>query len=461
MKNKFFLYMAAIGTALAMTACSPEDFDAPNEAGVPKAADYADNIQIDVDQSSNWVTFSLKNAKGVMPVWKFSDDKYSTVSGYKQYYRKKGEYSVDVYIQNANGKSKDFLTKTFQVDKTIMTGFGGFDSESEYNLWNKATIGDPAIWYAPGWAEIAPFAWSRSGGNYTATLPSATSDTWQAQFKLPTDITTEATKNYDFSVILTSTKDHPHVMVKLVKTGGGDNDNIFYFAETVSLKANEPVCFWKSDMPGLDAQLDMVFDFGGNEADTEISVENIVLKDHANDDGTVVPEVPVENAPTHYAPDADTNMFLNANYTIETWYNPGWGGEVAGGLPYEITDGEIRITVPTACDAQWQAQFKLHTDINISAEKEYDFYCEVESDNAISGATFKLVMPGGGDNDNVYILNADNVAIAGDGATTYVKFHNLPGIDIQNLDIVTDWGAGVPDNTHIILRKITVQEHME
>ena len=34
---------------------------------------------------------------------------------------------------------------------------------------------------------------------------------------------------------------------------------------------------------------EIVFDFGGNAADDEIMIESLVLKDHANDDGTVVP----------------------------------------------------------------------------------------------------------------------------------------------------------------------------
>lgn len=34
----------------------------------------------------------------------------------------------------------------------------------------------------------------------------------------------------------------------------------------------------------------VVFDFGGNAANTEVSIESFVLKDHANDDGTEIPK---------------------------------------------------------------------------------------------------------------------------------------------------------------------------
>ena len=92
-------------------------------------------------------------------------------------------------------------------------------------------------------------------------------------------------------------------MVKLVDSS---DDNIFYFAETIALTANEPVCFWKSDMAGLDiANLKFVFDFGGNAENTEIMVESIVLKDHTNDDGTIVPEEETVPEPTWSAVDSE------------------------------------------------------------------------------------------------------------------------------------------------------------
>ena len=73
----------------------------------------------------------------------------------------------------------------------------------------------------------------------------------------------------------------------------------FIYAETIALTANEPVCFWKSDMAGLDiANLKFALDFGGNAENTDIMVESIVLKDHTNDDGTIVPEEETEPEPS-------------------------------------------------------------------------------------------------------------------------------------------------------------------
>ncbi len=58
----------------------------------------------------------------------------------------------------------------------------------------------------------------------------------------------------------------------------------------------------------------VVFDFGGNQADDEIMIESLVLKDHANDDGTVVPvelKVPFDyNTAGNLWKDVDENQVI-------------------------------------------------------------------------------------------------------------------------------------------------------
>ena len=290
-KRLYSLVKGALFALLAwgFTACSPEEFDSPTVAGIPVAADYEDAVRIVVDQETNYANFYFDAKKGVTPVWIIDGKNYSSDFTMSKYYRKAGDYSVEVKVANANGVSDGSISKTFHIDKTKMTGFGGFVYDSEFNMWTKATVGDPEFYYAPGWSQIANPAYSLSDGAYVVTLPVATTDRWQAQMKLPTNISTSADKHYDFSVILTSTVNHPNVMVKLVDAS---DDNVFYCADEIPLTANEPVCFWKSDMEGLDiANLALVLDFGGNADNTEITFENIVLKDHANDDGTEVPVI--------------------------------------------------------------------------------------------------------------------------------------------------------------------------
>lgn len=286
MKKIYVLYLAMF--SLMLGACNPEQYDGVDAKGIPSVSDIpGDAISIVVDQETNNVTFSMTDVKGSIPVWIFSDGSYSTINGFQKIFKDAGDHTVEVKLSNRNGISDGSVTKTFHIDKSLMKGFAGFVYDSEFNLWKKATINQPTFWYAPGWSQIADPAYKLERGAYTVTLPAATTDTWQAQMALVTDIATNSATKYDFSVILVATKDHPHVMVKLTDSS---NDGVFFFEEKIKLKANEPVCFWKSNMNGIDiAKLKLVFDFGGNSENTTMTMERIVLKDHANDDGTVVP----------------------------------------------------------------------------------------------------------------------------------------------------------------------------
>ena len=104
---------------LNITACSPESFTSPNEAGIPVVSDYEDCIRIDVNQETNYVTFSFQGQKGVMPVWIIDGKNYSSSFNMTKYYRKAGDYSVEVKIANSNGVSDRAITRNFHIDKTI------------------------------------------------------------------------------------------------------------------------------------------------------------------------------------------------------------------------------------------------------------------------------------------------------------------------------------------------------
>lgn len=112
-------------------------------------------------------------------------------------------------MKNANGFSDGSVVKTFVVEKTKMTGFGGFVEDSNYNLFkglelpnnpgnNDNPAHNPAFWYAPGWNMIDAPRCVLSKGAYTITLPEATTDQWQAQMAINTGLSISASKHYDF-----------------------------------------------------------------------------------------------------------------------------------------------------------------------------------------------------------------------------------------------------------------------
>jgi hypothetical protein len=449
--KKIYGYIGSILLVAAMAACSPDGFTSPDEAGIPVASDYADAIKIEVNHETNYVTFSF-SGKGVMPVWIIDGKSYSTSFNMTKYYRKAGDYSVEVKIANANGMSDGSVSKTFRIEKTIMNGFSGFVYDSEFNLWTKATVDAPAFFYAPGWGQIADPAYTLNDGAYTVTLPEATTDTWQAQMPLKTDIATQAALHYDFSVILTSTTDHPGVMVKLVKDG---EDGTFYFEQKIKLTANEPVCFWKSDMEGIDmANLKLVLDFGGNAAGSVITIENIVFKDHADDDGTVIPEEEQVPDPTWSAVDSADNLWHGRAFTNAFYYGPGWG-QIADPV-LTIVGTEYTLVFPEATAEQWQNQVFFHTaDLALEAAKNYDFRVTFVASNEVKGVTIKLAQES---DDDVYLFELRKDLPAGE--EFIVKSINATGVDISQAKLVFDFG-GNPANTTVVIKDVILQEHKD
>ena len=163
-----------------------------------------------------------------------------------------------------------------------------FDPSSAANMWNSMTVEEMFCFYAPDWNKI--FATEDSGslpegeffeadGNwYKFKLASATYAQWQAQFAFRTDMASSASKKYDFYCVLNSNQNIGTATVKLVQTG---NDGLFYFTEVISLAAGQDYVFKMSDMAGIDMdKISLFFDFGGNPANTEVTVRDIVFQEH-------------------------------------------------------------------------------------------------------------------------------------------------------------------------------------
>lgn len=330
--------------------------------------------------------------------------------------------------------------------------FDGFDPDSEFNMFKGCTFTN-SFYYAPGWGQIADPTITADGNSYTVSLPTATNETWQAQVMFHTDMTTAATSNYDFSCKLMSTTDHNNVTVKLTKEG---DDDTYYFEETIKLKAYEEYVFYKSDMPGIDMDaVKIVFDFGGNAENTEVTISDIVLKDHANDDGTVVPSEDEDK--TVYTYDSENNLWkVNVDdtdaYTTSFYYAPGWAQIADPG--FEKDGGNYTITLPVATTDQWQAQVKIITNIPAEAETPYDFSCTLMSDKELKGATIKLTDSASDDN----YLFEERVDLA-----AYEEYvFKMPASVMTKgaagaLALVLDFG-GCQENTKVVVNNIILQK---
>ena len=370
-------------------------------------------------------------------------------------------------VESISTKSADLVIDNGEIawHFTITSGaaevkFNGFNYNHEANLWKPVDAEGAhsySFFYAPGWTQIADPEVSCAGGKYTFSLPSATSEQWQAQcFIIPTtDLPLSAATNYDFSCILNSSTDIKKVTLKLTDT---TNDGNFLFTENVNLTAFEDYVFYLSDLPGIDAAaVKMVFDFGGNPDNTEVSVSNIVLKDHAIDDGTVLPSVPEEPVagPEEYKYDSEANLWKAADgaHSCTFFYAPSWNQ-----LPDpELANNgnEYLLKLPSATFAQWQAQFHIIPDSPVALEssKSYDFSVVLNSTTDIKAVTLKLTENGNDDN----FLFTENVNLS--AFEDYIfDLSDLPGIDAAAVKMVFDFG-GNPDNTEVTIKRIVLKDH--
>ena len=370
-------------------------------------------------------------------------------------------------VESISTKSADLVIDNGEIawHFTITSGaaevkFNGFNYNHEANLWKPVDAEGAhsySFFYAPGWTQIADPEVSCAGGKYTFSLPSATSEQWQAQcFIIPTtDLPLSAATNYDFSCILNSSTDIKKVTLKLTDTA---NDGNFLFTENVNLTAFEDYVFYLSDLPGIDAAaVKMVFDFGGNPDNTEVSVSNIVLKDHAIDDGTVLPSVPEDPVagPEEYKYDSEANLWkaADAAHSYSFYYAPSWSQ-----LPnpeVENNGNEYLLKLPSATFAQWQAQFFIIPDnpVALESSKSYDFSVVLNSTTDIRAVTLKLTDVSSDDN----FLFTENVNLT--AFEDYIfDLSDLPGIDAAAVKMVFDFG-GNPDNTEVTIKRIVLKDH--
>ena len=342
----------------------------------------------------------------------------------------------------------------------------GFDANSDFNLW-KGVTPDATFYFAPNWspdrtAEMQA-TYTDKGNDYSVTVPDAAFDRWQAQMHLhTTGVETSAANHYDFSCIFVADADIDGVTVKV--TNEADNEAIID-VDNISLKAGKEYVFWKSDVEGKDlSPVKIVFDFGHATGATNISVSNIVLKDHANNEGTIVSgegEGGGDDKPTmdwNYEAGSnlwkavdDGTLFADFGY----WFaDDGWG-ELPN-QPVASHDGDAyELTLPEGMGgSQWQGQFHIDTKLTASAAKTYNFYFVMETDNDCPGVTVKLTDSG---DSNFFCEGRHDVK--GDEPFIF-KLEGATlkdGVDATAIRLFFDFG-GSPAGTHVKISKIYFEE---
>ena len=342
----------------------------------------------------------------------------------------------------------------------------GFDANSDFNLW-KGVTPEATFYFAPNWspdrtAEMQA-TYNDKGNDYTVTVPDAAFDRWQAQMHLhTTGVETSAANHYDFSCIFVADADIDGVTVKV--TNEADNEAIID-VDNISLKAGKEYVFWKSDVEGKDlSPVKIVFDFGHATGATNISISNIVLKDHANNDGTIVSEGGEGGGEDKPKMDWDYNSGANLWKAVDDgtlfdafgyWFaDDGWG-ELPN-QPVATHDGDTyEITLPEGMGgSQWQGQYHIDTKLTASASKAYNFYFVMETDQDCPGVTVKLTDAG----DSNFFCEGRHDVKADEPFIFKLESATLKeGKDAEAIRLFFDFG-GSPAGTHVKISKIYFEE---
>ena len=350
--------------------------------------------------------------------------------------------------------------------------FKGYKYDSDGNMLKNAGY-EISRYYAHGdaWegynAEDITYT-SESNQKFVVNLPYESNQRWQAQFQLQNlvGVSTQAGTNYDFSIKLKANQDLNSATVKL--TDATDDTN-FYFDEVIPLEAETEYLLVKSNMEGRDiATLHLVFDFGGCQPGTVVEITDMVLKDHAFDDGAGQPEEEggggqggeggEDKMDWNY--DAATNlwkavdegsMFDQVGYYFAAgndWHGIDFTEATHSGNTWELT-------LPAENgSSQWQSQFHIDTKLTASAAKTYNFQFEIEVDQDCPQVTMKLTDAG----DTNWFTEERNDVAAGEPMTfSWSGVQTHEGADASAIRLFFDFG-GSPGGTNVKISKIVFKE---
>ncbi len=175
-----------------------------------------------------------------------------------------GAVDVPVWNYNADGD----LTKDAQYQNTTFYAYGDSWTGLSTNVFT-----------------------TNNDGTWSYKLPDATNLQWQAQLAYISQITASANKKYDFHVKLQSTTDVAGVTIKVTDT---KSDQLNLVEKRIDLEAGEEYEFFMNGIEGMDIPVDtkvnddgseitgavkFVFDFGGNPANTEIKISELILQE--------------------------------------------------------------------------------------------------------------------------------------------------------------------------------------
>ena len=476
--NKFFRYIGCTLLAgLALTACSPEEFEGADQNGLPTVDGR--QVSVTTDQETNTAEFTVSgDFKGCYPVWYLDGKVYSFLPTGSYSSMEQGTHELEVKVMNRNGISQasvkgsftfnetkiDYTpyfnrlcNKQWRIDYAEKGHMGCGPSGTDGSEWWAAGVNDKADWGV--YDDRVTFTHSdgdpATGGSYNynpgegGTVYVNTGCTVFAEFNTNdgTDfMATVSEQNTSFTLIPGTFNGEdclyiqfPPKTLLLYIPNDGTYNNPYFRIEALT-----------------NTRLALVCDDGG-------IAWRLVFTSR---DDTGLPEPGDEPGATmDWNYDAASNLWKSVDtgdsfISVTPWFaNDGWG-QIAN--PEWKHEGDSwQITMPEGLGSQqWQGQFPINTTLTASKNKAYNFYCVVEADNDIPGLTIKLTETDDADgtkHDNNFFF-ADRHQVTADKAYIY-KAENvtLPMGDAHALSLFFDFG-GTAAGTVVKVSKIYFEE---
>lgn len=471
---KIFKYMALALAAVLSVGCMQEQFELdPNK--VPSASDL--QVKIDVDQATNYVTFSIEN-EGMVPMWLFGTEKIDgkankkyayTGNGLKLRLRDAGEHSVEVKAYNAHGVSVGSVTKTFTLDNTYRDPFdpskyitffaGSTEKVWEWNSTVKGHMGcgepgtDGTNWWSAGPDE------KKDCGLYDDRL------TFSADMKYTYNPgeggTVYVNKDSGYGTEHNPNDGNDYQVPIEGFTTDYSFENAWNDAGIEEIYLVLPANTNLSYIPNPEAMAEPRYKLleGTNTKKIALVHDNgaIAWKYEFIVEGSAKPEDPKpQPGEVVFDPNSDRNLWKNAVMDVSFWFaNNDWGQ--IDNPAYTAEGNKHTIVIPEGIGTQrWQGQMVFNnTGIVTSADKKYDFQLVLNSTADHGGVTIKLTQQ---DNDNVFFFEDAHAVTAYEEFKYQVK--GIQGVDLSNAKLVLDFGGATPGST-VEIKDIVLQEHIE
>ncbi len=466
----------ALALAAVVTMGCVQDYMEIDPDQVPQASEL--KVKIDVDQATNYVTFSIEN-QGMVPMWLFGEElidgkankKYAySGNGISLRFRDAGTHSVEVKAYNAHGISLGSKQVEFSLENTYrdpfdaskyVTFFAG--STEKVWEWNSSVAGhfgcgEPGTeglnWWSCGANEKADWGLYddrmtfTKDGKYTYNPGEGGMVYVNKDSGFGPEYNTNDGNDY-LVPIQTYTVDYSFENewndagiedVYLVLPEGA---NLSYIPNPEALTTNTRYKL----LEGTNTKkLVLVNDNGG-----------IAWKYEFIPEGSAKPEDPKPEAgDVVFDVNSERNMWKNAAMDVSFWFaNNDWG-QIEN--PAYTAEGNTHtIVIPEGIGTQrWQGQMVFNnTGLATSADKKYDFQLILNSTADHGGVTIKLTQQ---DNDNVFFFEDAHAVTAYEEFKYQVK--GVQGVDLTNAKLVLDFGGAEAGST-VVIKDIILQEHIE